>query len=198
MPVSVCRCLRFSLILVWILLATGSLFGAVGTVSLAWDSSPDPNVVGYAIYYGEAGGSTLNRIRVGTATRAAIPGLTLGKRYLVYVTAVDEFGHESQASNAIEYVRVKGERVGHAYPTSLPEGQSFQIVDGPDLPAFTTEELGGGQLTLFWNDTASGMRLQHTPSLTRPEWSDVPGTERANGISVPVSAQAGFYRLIRR
>jgi hypothetical protein len=52
----------------------------------------------------------------------------------------------------------------------------------------------GSELTLTW-DGAPGARLQKTPSLTTPIWTDVPGSEGLSAITVPVESDGGFFRL---
>jgi hypothetical protein len=52
----------------------------------------------------------------------------------------------------------------------------------------------GSELTLTWDGTP-GARLQKTPSLTTPIWTDVPGSEGLSAITVPMGSDGGFFRL---
>jgi uncharacterized repeat protein (TIGR01451 family) len=73
------------------------------SVSLAWDPSPDTNVVGYAVYYGSASGAYDSRLDVGTNTLATVAGLLKGLTYFFVVTAYDADGLESEPSNEVSF-----------------------------------------------------------------------------------------------
>ena len=75
---------------------------AVG-INLWWDPSPDPTVVGYAVYYGPAGTSAPERQDVGNATSATVRNLQPGVAYFLYLTAYDSAYNESDPSNVIDY-----------------------------------------------------------------------------------------------
>lgn len=74
-----------------------------GTVTLAWDPSPDTNVSGYNIYYGGASGSYTNKITELDVTNAVVSDLAEGATYFFAATAVDSSGDESDFSNEISY-----------------------------------------------------------------------------------------------
>lgn len=76
---------------------------AAQTVSLAWDASPDTNVVGYAVYYGTASGAYDSRLDVGTNTSATVTGLARGLTYFFVATAYDADGLESDPSNEVSF-----------------------------------------------------------------------------------------------
>ena len=76
---------------------------AVQSVTLAWDPSPDTNVVGYNVYYGVASRTYTNAVDVGNATSVNIPGLVEGRTYFFAVTAYIAGGLESDFSNEISY-----------------------------------------------------------------------------------------------
>jgi hypothetical protein len=68
--------------------------------SLNWNASPEPDVVGYRVYYGTAAGTYLQArgqgIDVGEATTVTLrTGLNNGQRYYFTVTAYDRAGNES-------------------------------------------------------------------------------------------------------
>jgi hypothetical protein len=90
-------------------------------------------------------------------------------------------------------------------PTSviaLSQGKTLATWRGPALtiyelpPFFKFTAQSNGQLHLSW-EAGSGTRLQTTLSLTNPDWQDVPGSENANALSLPVTATTGFFRLIK-
>jgi hypothetical protein len=73
--------------------------GATQSVTLTWDSSDDPNVVGYKIYYGTASLDYTDSVMVGSVTNATITGLLDGTTYYFAATSLDSAGDESGFSN---------------------------------------------------------------------------------------------------
>lgn len=71
------------------------------TVTLAWDPSPDTNVVGYYIYFGPASGDYTNKLSAGSALTLTVPGLAPGSAYYFAATAVDATGLESEFSQEV-------------------------------------------------------------------------------------------------
>jgi hypothetical protein len=74
------------------------------SISLAWDPSPDTNVVGYALYYGNSPSSYTARVDVGDQTTATVAALTAGEKYYFAVTAYAADGTESLPSNWVAYL----------------------------------------------------------------------------------------------
>lgn len=73
------------------------------SVTLAWDHSPDTNVVGYRLYYGPRSGDYTNSVVVGYTTLATLTGLpTIVTNYFA-ATAYDTNGEESVFSNETSY-----------------------------------------------------------------------------------------------
>src|SRR5260221_14039327 len=71
------RASRFSVIaMMWV--AACLVAQAEQSVSLAWDPSPDTNVMGYAVFYGNVSGTYGSRLDAGANMTAAIPGLVEG------------------------------------------------------------------------------------------------------------------------
>jgi hypothetical protein len=83
------------------------LLGAVAcraeSVALAWNRSPDTNVIGYRIYYGGAAGSYTNMIDVGDVTNAVVTGLVEGGTYFFAATAYNVVHLESVYSSEVSY-----------------------------------------------------------------------------------------------
>lgn len=73
------------------------------SLSLAWNPSPDPNVVGYAVYYGIASAAYSQRLDAGTNTAAVVAGLTEGQTYFFVVVSYNAQGDESPPSNELPY-----------------------------------------------------------------------------------------------
>jgi hypothetical protein len=75
-----------------------------GSVNLAWDRSPSPEVTGYRIYYGAVSQSYSNSIMVGNVTNTTVPNLTTGNTYYFTAIAFNASGLESIFSNEILYI----------------------------------------------------------------------------------------------
>ncbi len=82
---------------------TGIIFTSMnafaGSVSLAWDPSPDVSVVGYKVHYGVAPGTYTNSAAVGNVTNATLTGLVNGTTYYFAASSIDGSGFESDFSN---------------------------------------------------------------------------------------------------
>lgn len=76
---------------------------AARTISLAWDPSPDPTVIGYNVYYGTVSGNYTNIVSAGNSSTASVTGLIEGQTYYFAVTAYDAAGLESVFSNEVSY-----------------------------------------------------------------------------------------------
>ena len=72
-------------------------------VTLAWDPSPDPEVAGYAVYYGTNSGHYSTRIDVGAQTNACINIPPTGTTYFFAATAYTSDGVESLPSNKVAF-----------------------------------------------------------------------------------------------
>ena len=70
------------------------------SVSLAWDPSPNEEVIGYMIYIGRASGDYYRTYDVGNALAYTVKNLEHGTYYFV-CTAYDSFGNESAYSNEV-------------------------------------------------------------------------------------------------
>ena len=67
---------------------------------LGWTASPDPNVVGYNVYYGGQSGVLSSHLRLGNVTNVTINGVAGSVVYFV-VKARDSAGNESVPSNEV-------------------------------------------------------------------------------------------------
>jgi hypothetical protein len=76
---------------------------ATSSVTLAWDQSPDPSVVGYNIYFGVASRTYTNMVSAGNATSVTINGLIEGVTYFFAATTYNAVGIESDYSTEISY-----------------------------------------------------------------------------------------------
>lgn len=74
---------------------------AAQSITLTWNASASPNVIGYDIYYGPACGTYTNMVSVGNVTNATISGLGEAVPSYFVVKARNSVGLESLPSNEI-------------------------------------------------------------------------------------------------
>jgi hypothetical protein len=79
----------------------GCSSGEIGSIKLAWDPNPDPNVAGYKVYYGTSPGKYGPGIDAGNITTYVLTGLIKGQKYYLAITAYDKAGKESKFSTEI-------------------------------------------------------------------------------------------------
>jgi hypothetical protein len=91
------------LILLFIILSMLVPSAHAADVTVAWDPNPEPDVVGYKIYYGTSPGSYTASVNAGDITSLAISGLQAGLTYYFAAVAYDNSGNESGFSNEITY-----------------------------------------------------------------------------------------------
>ncbi len=87
----------------WLCLRTVASLDAAQTVSLAWDPSPDTNVVGYFVYTGLQSGNYTSRTDAGLNMTNVVSGLVEAQTNYYAVTAYDAYGTESDYSNEVAY-----------------------------------------------------------------------------------------------
>jgi hypothetical protein len=92
-----------ALLAFWTGLLTLSPLTSFGTpsITLAWDPSADPSVIGYRVYYGGATRAYTNSVSAGSATTLTISNLTIGTTYYFAATAYDTNGIESDYSSEV-------------------------------------------------------------------------------------------------
>jgi hypothetical protein len=71
---------------------------AAPSITLAWDPSTDPSVVGYKVYWGVATRNYTNSLSAGSATTLTVSNLVIGTPYYFAATAYDTNGIESDYS----------------------------------------------------------------------------------------------------
>jgi hypothetical protein len=184
------RTLAGTLVSLAILLARLSAFATPQTLldslTLAWDPSGDPSVVGYRLYQGTASQAYTSVTDSGNQTSVAIGRLVPGVTYYFAVTAYDNSGLESTFSGEISYT----------VPTSAPLPP---IV----LQAQTTFLPGAGKTILLsiTGPANSVMRILATQDFA--SWStiatitlDSNGTSQVTDPASPFLPQR-FYRIVQ-
>jgi len=86
-----------------ILAALSTTVQAGQSVTLAWNQSTDPTVVGYNVYYGGASGNYTNMINAGNTTNATISGLSPGNTCYFAATTYNNSGVQSPFSSEVSY-----------------------------------------------------------------------------------------------
>ncbi len=94
-----------SILLVFPLLLVAFAGGARGaqSVTLAWDSNPEPDIAGYRLYYGATSGSYRQYVDTSTTT-ATVSNLIEGTTYYFAATAFNTAGIESAFSTEVSYL----------------------------------------------------------------------------------------------
>ncbi|MCW1924759.1 fibronectin type III domain-containing protein [Luteolibacter arcticus] len=70
-------------------------------VSLEWNANPEPNVVGYKVYFGTQSGDYSAVIDVAGATQTELPAVSLGTTYYLAVSAYNAAGEEGPRSSEL-------------------------------------------------------------------------------------------------
>jgi hypothetical protein len=146
--------------------------------SLAWQASPSPEAVGYAVYYQVANLPLTNRVDVGKALSVTIP-LLIGVVHSIYVVAYTADGVESEPSNLLNYT-----------PPPITPVKLTRQPDGAVQLRFRTSPL-----SLCW--------IEWTPTLEHPVWQALAMfVADANGnvvVSDPGATEsaARFYRAAK-
>jgi hypothetical protein len=77
-------------------------------------------------------------------------------------------------------------------PDSLPVSAQLVSLAPPNL-SFTAS---GGELQFSWPGDHTGWRLQMNTDLSTTNWQDVPDSDAANYISIPLTNVNAFFRLV--
>ena len=102
---------------------------SIYSLTLTWDSSPSPEVVGYHLYYGAESGNYTNGIVTSNVTTMTVSGLSLGVTYFFALTAFAADGQESDFSNEVSYRR--DPLTAQMQIHSVSNGQFMLTVTGP-------------------------------------------------------------------
>ncbi|MFO1512654.1 MAG: Ig-like domain-containing protein [Verrucomicrobiota bacterium] len=125
---------------------------AAGSVTLAWDASPDASAVGYRIYYGPASGAYTNSATVGNVTTAVLTNLVNGSTYYFAATAYNSVGEESPFSNETSY--------------SVPGASTNQIPTLDPISSLTINEDAGAQTVNLSGITSGSVNEAQTLTVT--------------------------------
>ncbi len=137
-----------------------SSIGYSAQVSLAWDPNTDPDLAGYALYYGTSSGSYSSSLSLGNVTTYTVTNLSDGVPYYFALTARNTAGLESGYSNEVSYVPPVSQFTltatttgsGSGTVTKSPAGTAF---NGGTLVSLTAAANANSVFT-GWSGACSG------------------------------------------
>jgi hypothetical protein len=94
-------------------------------VSLTWDASDSPNIVGYKVYIGTASNNYSNPITIGNQTYYIISGLTSGTYYFA-VSAYDASNESDKSNEVVKFI-----------PVEVPSVPTITLTIVPSITATT-------------------------------------------------------------
>jgi hypothetical protein len=131
---------------------------AIQSVSLAWNSTADSSVAGYALYYGAASGHYSTRVDVGTNTTATVPGLIEGSTNYFALTAYNAAAVESPLSTEVSYlvpglvvckmIVAGGKTMQLRFPVA--SGHSYQVEASTNLTSWAVIWQSGTATSNAW------------------------------------------------
>jgi hypothetical protein len=156
----------------WVVVALGfGLSTARGEqdVTVVWDPSQTPGVVGYTLHYGTNSGAYFDFVMAGPSTMATAPDLLEGVTYYFAATAYTETGIESDPSDELSFTIPIGNPNGNG-PTLNPLVNLTLNEDAAQQTVMLQGISGGlgGILTTLLGVTASSSNpaLIPTPTVT--------------------------------
>ncbi len=160
---------------------TGSAVGLFSCpVYLAWDSSTDARVTGYALYFGLTNAAVTNRLDVGGVHSVTLTNLYAGSNYFFSLVTYDAAGSESAPAT-----------VGPFSPPALTRLRATKLADG-------------SMSLRFRSAPGSICRVEYAPAFPAPQWwrTLVTTNADANGNVVILdppkdSSPTRFYRVAR-
>jgi hypothetical protein len=148
------------------------------SVSLAWDASPDTNVIGYFLYCEDTSNNDFRILNVTNKTTVAVSGLKEGLTYTFVVTAYDRDGLESDPSAEVTYIVPGSVQIGPCRNATDAVQVRFPVVSGHRYEIEASEDLNS------WTRIGSTFG-------TSNEWVEFQDTEAA-------AFQKRFYRVVPR
>jgi hypothetical protein len=145
-------------------------------VTLGWNASSDPTVVGYHVYYGTTSGVYTSKIDVGTNTQFIVSGLVAGTTYYFTETSYNADSVESSYVPEVSWV------IPGILTARLSATNSTTCIQFPVAPAHSYQLQASSDLNSWSN-------LWLTPVQTTNGWVQY-------NEPVTNTPSARFYRLI--
>ncbi|MFL6594945.1 MAG: fibronectin type III domain-containing protein [Chthoniobacterales bacterium] len=135
------------------------------SVSLAWNPSPDADVIGYRVELGTASGIYTQSVDVQNVTTATVSSLTDGTTYYFAVTAYNSSYGESVASNEVVYLTpgLPPSPTPTPTPTATPPPTATPTPapgGNPSIAVSTTQVTTGGSVQVTVTN-GSGSRFDY-------------------------------------
>ena len=149
---------RLFVILGTILVALGlelTKANASGSVTLAWDANPEPDIAGFRVYYGTSSAEYSHVIDVGNVTTAEVPGLATATTYYFAVSAYNTADLESELSSEVSFTSWSGAFRTAAYTGTLVLADSSA---GRGYLKLVTTSHGGVSGRLVWEGVSYAWR----------------------------------------
>jgi hypothetical protein len=140
---------------------------AAASMSLAWDSNPEPDIAGYVVHYGTSSGAYAGAVDVGKTTAYTIPDLVAGQRYYFAVSAYNTSGLAGDLSAEVSGLAPEG-------GTGGPQPSYYYLAEGATGPVFITDLALGNP-----NASPAPVRLQ----FLRPDGTSVVDTRTLPALS---------------
>jgi hypothetical protein len=151
-------------------------------VTLGWNASSDPTVVGYHVYYGTTSGVYTTKIDVGTNTMFSVSGLVAGTTYYFTETSYNAASVESSYVPEVSWV-IPGILTATLIPANgIGSTNVTTCIQFPVAPAHSYQLQASSDLNSWSN-------LWLTPTQTTNGW-----VQYNEAITNTLSAR--FYRLI--
>ena len=125
-----------------------SSFSGTQSVTLGWEPSLEPNVVGYRIYYGILSHDYTNHVTVENGTSATITGLVSGQTYYFAATTLNAQSQESDFSNEAMYEVPVETQLKTLQIRKMAAGQFMLTMNGPAKQNLAIEATSDFQV---WN-----------------------------------------------
>jgi hypothetical protein len=155
-----------------------SVFCRAAQVTLAWDASTDPTIVGYNVYYGQSSGTYTNQVFAGQHASSVVSNLAATATYYFAATAVNAAGLESLFSSEVVYqvpapVAAPGQSLLLSWPPIADTISVYITSDLVNWAPLTNISGSSGSLTIsqqpgthFFTATASGPAVTNQLRLT--------------------------------
>jgi hypothetical protein len=107
-------------------------------ITIAWDPNGEADLGGYCVYYGT---NTMDRVQLGKESSVTLTNLVAGVRYMIYATAYNTAGLESEPSESIVFTPELESPSGDLR-IDFVEGQLSVTVSGLPSQSFLLQATG--------------------------------------------------------
>lgn len=145
--------------------------------TLGWDRSPDPDVGGYAVYYGPASREYINSVHVGNVTTYTVSSLAWGATYYFALTTYNTAGVESGFSDEIVYTVPTPNQPGFDNPSLRFVNNSLNFILNGTLGQ--TVVIQSSTDLVHWVSIRTNMFTNSTQSFSIPDATNLMRAFRA-------------------